>query len=116
MWRFVGNGQVHDPADSKHPAEAGQRSQRVLAVLEEVIRDHEVERPVGNRLEALAVVDHLDLDERQVVQLGIVLAQLLDVHAVDELDERSGRELERRIWSEGAPGLGVAARLTTLRA
>ena len=44
-----------------------ERADRVLAVLEEVIRDDEVERFGLDGLEPLAVVDHFD---RRQVQLG----------------------------------------------
>ena len=52
------------------------RSPRVLGVLEEVVRDDEVEAGVGNRREPLAVVEDVDLDQRLLLQLGVVGAEL----------------------------------------
>ena len=49
------------------------RADRVLAVLEEVVGDDEVDRFGRDRLEPFAVVDHVDGRQLELGQFGIVL-------------------------------------------
>ena len=64
------------PPGFEHAQHVLQRADRVLAVLEEVIGDHELLDPVGDPPEALAVVEDVRLDERLAGELRVVLAEL----------------------------------------
>ena len=55
---------------------------------------------VGDRLEQLAVVDHVDLGQVPVGQLRVLAAQVVDGDAVDVADARLGRDRQRLV--EGA--------------
>jgi predicted O-methyltransferase YrrM len=72
---LIRHRQVEDTAGSEHPDHVPERPQRVLTVLEEVVRDHKVLRPVGDRCQALAIVEHVHVDERSVGQLRVVLPE-----------------------------------------
>ena len=59
---LIGHGQIEDASRSQDAASVHESPQRVLGVLEEVVRDDEIEARVGDRGKALAVIDDVDLN------------------------------------------------------
>jgi hypothetical protein len=72
----VGNPHVQDPAGPKHAEVISQSADRVFTVLDEVIGYYEVNRRVRHATQHLAVIQDVRLDEVEVVELGIMLAEL----------------------------------------
>ena len=83
---LVGNGVEQDPARAQLEQVGGDRRDRVLAVLEEVVGDDEVDGLLFDRLQSFPVVDQLDRRKVAAGELGVVVAQVLDAHAVDVAD------------------------------
>ncbi len=78
----VGNRHVDDAAGPQHAQVVLDRADRVLAVLDHVVRDHEVDASVRDARKRLTVVDDVRRDYLVPVELGIVLAKLPDGEAV----------------------------------
>ena len=70
---LVGNSVEEDTAGAQLPEVGADRPDRILAVLEEVVGDNEVLRPVGDRLEQLAVVDQIGVGQRPAAELRVLL-------------------------------------------
>ena len=62
-------------------------SGKLIAYLQEQLgSDYEVLAPVGKRVQALAVVDHVDAHQRLARQLRVVATQLGNGHPIDVAD------------------------------
>lgn len=75
------------------------RPDRILAVLQEVVGDQEVDRGVGKFVEPLAVVDDVHRRQRQLGQLRVVGSEVLDRHPVDVGDAGPRRNWHRLVQS-----------------
>jgi hypothetical protein len=74
---LVGDRQVHDATRPEDAVELAQRPDRFLGVLDQVVGDHEVDRSVVDGGEVLGRGDDVDGGEREVTELGVVLALIL---------------------------------------
>ena len=59
----VGQSQVEDTTRSQNPQLMPKRGDWVLHMLEHVIRNDEIQRRIGERLKARAVIDHIGDDQ-----------------------------------------------------
>ena len=82
---------------TKNTKRIGDGRDRILAVLYEVVGDHEVLRGVRDRGQLLAVVDDVGLDQLLLCQLGIVGSKLRHRLPVDVHDQHTRRNLERHL-------------------
>jgi hypothetical protein len=73
------------------------RRDRIVAVLEEVIRDDEVDGAILDAAELFTVVDDRDFDEGEVVELGVVFAQARNIEPIDVADLDPRRDLDREV-------------------
>ena len=91
---LVRHGQIDDAARARDPQEGSDRGDRILAVLEKMVCDHEIDGRVRYRGQAFAVVEDVDRDELAAGELRIVMPELLGRQPVDVADPRAGRRLQ----------------------
>src|SRR3546814_16892849 len=80
-----------------------QSAEQVLAMLEEMVGDDEIQRAVRDAVQCLAAVDDVGLDQRPLGHLRIFLAQILEGMAVEVFHPRIGLHVER-CAERGDPG------------
>ncbi|MNL54015.1 hypothetical protein D3C87_1773060 [compost metagenome] len=71
---LVRNRAVNDPCGPQLPEMITQGSQGIFAVLQHVVADDEVERPIFDGGEHFAVIHDIHRDQVQVIQFGILEA------------------------------------------
>ena len=76
-----------------------------------MVGDHEVLGAVTDRGQTLAVVQHVDIDERCARQLRVVSSQLVDRQMVDVPHVHRARDVQRVV--EGADLDAVASEVAT---
>src|SRR6266545_357623 len=94
---LVGHGHEQNPTGAEDAKMSLDRAERAPGVLEEVVRDHEVHGRVGEALEALAVVDHVDRRERLAGDPGVQRSERGQVEAIDITDRGARGQRERLI-------------------
>jgi len=85
--------------------ELGQPSHRVLEVLKQMIRDHEVQRVVLDRGEVLGAAQNRDRSQGLAVELRIVLPKLGLGQAVDIAHMGAGRDFQGAMWGPNLDAL-----------
>ena len=94
------------------------RAERIFAVLEHVVGDDEVERSVGNRRQGFAVIDNVDVDQRQRFEFGIVRTQHRLGQAVDIAHARAFRHRQgfvQRADFDAVTGKELAGQFAAVR-
>ena len=108
---LVRYGEVEHSPWAEYPDHVPEGPKRVLAVLKEMVCDHEVLGAVADRGQALAVVQDVYLDERCTRQLGVVPSKLVDRQMVDVTHVRRARDVQRVV--EGADLDALASEVAT---
>src|SRR5262245_44924212 len=80
---LVRQRQIQNAARSQDAEHVLERTDWVLAMFQKMISDDEILTAIGETAQPLAVIYHFDFDKPRAPQLGIMLAQLVDIHTID---------------------------------
>src|SRR6185369_3180414 len=90
---FVWYRKIKDSARLEHSEHTEHSADRVLAMFDEVVGYHEVERACRDCVKPLAVIYYVYADQVLILQLRVVLSEVVCRKPVNILDCRRARDI-----------------------